>query len=261
MPRRPTLSPSKFATYLTCAVKYRWTYLDRRGRRYMRARAGFSFGSTMHRVLERFYDPSDQEVKTVETSLIALDRHWIDAGYASDEESDQARIRGEQLIRAHVEAALAAADTRQTVAVEKMLRCPMGRFDLIGRIDRIDEHADGTIEVVDYKSGRSSVRPEDVAASLAMGCYQILAAHHFPDRPVLATIVALRSGEQASAALAPEERSELARDLRVLGDEILDRDFAEIEPSWIAACSDCDFRPLCRLHPPFAEEERSRSAV
>lgn len=226
----------------------------------MRARAGFSFGSTMHRVLERFYDPSDQEVKTVETSLIALDRHWIDAGYANEQESAQARVRGEQVIAAHVEAALAAADTRKTLAVEKMLRCPMGRFDLIGRIDRIDELADGTIEVIDYKSGWISVEPEDVAGSLAMGCYQILAAHHFPDRPILATIVALRTGEQASAALSSEERSELARDLTVLGEEILDRDFLEIEPSWIEACLDCDFRPLCRLHPPYAEEERVQTA-
>lgn len=222
----------------------------------MRARAAFSFGSTMHRVLERFYDTNDQEVKTVEQGLIALDRHWVDAGYASDQDAADARTKGEQVLAAHLAAALEASEKRTTLAVEKMLRCPLGTFDLIGRIDRIDEHDDGTIEVIDYKSGRASVSPEDVASSLAMGCYQILAAHAFPDRPILATIVALQSGTQASASLTSDQRQEFAEDLRVLGDEILNREFFEVEPVWIPACLDCDFVPLCRRHAPFAEEER-----
>ena len=42
----------------------------------------------------------------------------------------------------------------ETIATEKTISCDMGRFKLSGRVDRIDRHADGRLEIIDYKSGR-----------------------------------------------------------------------------------------------------------
>ena len=52
--RKPTLSPTKIRTYLECAVKYRYVYVDKIGRFYLRARSYYSFGSTLHHVLQDF---------------------------------------------------------------------------------------------------------------------------------------------------------------------------------------------------------------
>ena len=54
--RKPTLSPTRIGTYLECAVKYRYIYQDKIGRFYTKARAGFSFGSTLHNVLQDFHE-------------------------------------------------------------------------------------------------------------------------------------------------------------------------------------------------------------
>jgi RecB family exonuclease len=251
MPRKPTLSPSKISTYLACPVKYRWTYIDDRGKWYLRSKSYYSFGLTLHKVLERFHNTDDAGVQTVHQALAAFEENWIEAGFSSAEEMAEAFGEGKEIIERHIEEAVSQPSVANTILVEKMLRKDLGEFVLIGRLDRVDEYEDGTIEVVDYKSGRSGVSEEEVATDLAMCCYQLLLRHHFPDRPVRATILALRSGTSASASLSDEEAAQFEKDLIVLGITILNRDYADLEPVPKALCPTCDFLPLCKKHREF----------
>lgn len=251
MPRKPTLSPSKISTYLACPAKYRWTYIDERGKWYMKAKSYYSFGLTLHKVLERFHDSNDAGVQTVHQALAAYEESWIEAGFSSAEEMAEAFGEGKEIVERYVEEALAKPAASKTLYIEKMLRKDLGEFVLLGRLDRIDEYEDGTVEVVDYKSGRSSVSAEDVATDLAMCCYQLLLRHHFPGRPIRASILALRTGNWASYSLSDEEADQFEKDLCVLGSEILSCDFGELTPAPKELCSDCDFLPLCSKHPEF----------
>ena len=71
MARKQTLSPSKITTYLACPVKFGWTYLDPRGKWYLKSKSYYSFGSTLHKVLERFHNAGDTGVTTVGDALQA----------------------------------------------------------------------------------------------------------------------------------------------------------------------------------------------
>ena len=93
----------------------------------------------------------------------------------------------------------------KTKFVERQLRYDMGDFNLIGRLDRVDEYPDGTLEIVDYKTGRETVSEEDVAGDLAMSIYQLLLHKKHPDRPIRARIEAVRTGISATAALNPAD--------------------------------------------------------
>lgn len=254
MPRRPTLSPSKITTYLACPVKYRWTYVDPRGKWLLRARPYYSFGLTLHKVLERFHDSEDKGVETLAQAVAAYDESWIDAGYASAEEMAEAYGDGKVIVETYVAAQLARPRAAKTLFVERTLRMNMGEFDLIGRIDRLDQMPDGTLRIVDYKSQRQRVTEEDVAADLAMGIYQLLVRAEFPGKPVEASIIALKTGSEAVSALSDEEAAEFAGDLQVLGREILARDYLEIRPVAKSLCLDCDFVTLCREDPEFRAE-------
>ncbi len=251
MPKKPTLSPSKISTYLACPVKYKWTYVDDRGKWYLRSKSYYSFGTTLHAVLQRFHDQGDTGVTTTEQALAALEESWIDAGYSSQDEMMQALSEGKAIVEKYVDAVVAQPVTAKTLWVEKNLRLDLGPFVLIGRLDRVDEHDDGAIEVVDYKSGRQDVRTEDVATDLAMCCYQILLRDQFPDRPVRARIIAIRSGASATASLSDSEAEDFRRDILFLGQEILDRDYANLAPRPKDLCPECDFLPLCQKHPEF----------
>jgi RecB family exonuclease len=259
VPRKPTLSPSKLTTYLACQTKYRWTYVDERGRWFLRSKSYFSFGATLHRVLQRYHDQTDTSVQTSAQAIIALEESWIAAGYASAEQMEQALEKAKAIVTGYVEAAEQRPREVLTLWVERMLRLDLGEFVLTGRIDRLDEWPDGTLEIVDYKSRRSGVTCEDVASDLAMACYQLLVTHHYPDRPVLATIHALRSGEQASWSMPKDELAAFGEDIRALGIEILNRDWEADVPTWKELCVECDFRPLCLKYPDFREEFEARA--
>lgn len=251
MARKPTLSPSKITTYLACPSKFRWTYVDDRGKWYLRSKSYYSFGSSLHSVLQRFHDQGDQGVTTTAQAVAALEESWIQAGYSSQDEMMQAMSEGKAIVEKYVETIAAMPVTAKTLFVEKQIRADLGPFVLLGRLDRVDEHEDGTIEVVDYKSGRGTVNPEEVATDLAMGCYQLLLREHFPDRPVTASIIALRTGDKATAGFTNEEAEQFKRDLIVLGSEILERDYEGLVPVGKPLCFDCDFQPMCKRHEDF----------
>lgn len=251
--RKPTLSPSKITSYLACPLKYRWTYVDARGKLYLRARSYYSFGTTLHRVLERFHDANDVGVETTHEALVAYEESWLEAGFSSAEEMADAFGEGQAILERYIEGDQISRASRNTILVEKLLRLDMGDFDLVGRVDRVDEHEDGTLEIVDYKTGRQTVTTEDVATDVAMSCYQLLVRAEFPGRPVKATIVSLRSGESATYAMSDDEISEFRFIVSEIGQRIFSHDYYELVPVFKATCRTCDFIPLCRKHHEYEE--------
>lgn len=254
MARKPTLSPSRISTYLACPVKYRWSFLDPRGKFFFRSRSYFSFGTSLHNVLQRFHDSQDKGVETAGQAIAALEENWITAGYSSPEEATAALAEGRELIEQYVESHGALGAGVQTLCTEKQLRADMGEFVLLGRIDRIDEYEDGSLEIVDYKSGRDSTETEEILNDLAMNCYQLLVRHHFPERKVMSSILSLRTGHKATAEPTQETLSEFQKDLIRLGSEILKREFEEIRPVVKAICPHCDFLSLCQRDADFSTE-------
>lgn len=251
---KPSVSPSKITTYLACPVRYRWTYVDDRGKWYLRAKGYYSFGTTLHKVLERFHNSDDAGVETTAEALAAYEENWIDAGFSSAEEMAESYHEGKEMLERHVEEFKKRQSAAKVLYVEKQLKLDFEIFDLSGRIDRVDEHEDGTLEIVDYKTGRDTVTEEDVATDIAMGCYQLLLSRTYPDRPVIATIHALRSGVSATSSMTPQELDQFEADVRLLGGEIITQEYYDLTPRLKRMCQFCDFLPLCRKHPEFAEE-------
>jgi len=51
-PRALVLSPTRIRIFRECEAQYRLEYIDRLGKIFHRPRAGFSFGTSLHRTLE-----------------------------------------------------------------------------------------------------------------------------------------------------------------------------------------------------------------
>lgn len=251
MPRKPTISPSKITTYLACPVKYRYTYIDSRARWLLKAKAYYSFGTTLHKVLERFHDSGETGVSTTSEVLAAYEENWIEAGFHSAEEMAEAYGEGRAILERHVAESLEKPADAKTLFVERQLRRDYGDFILNGRLDRVDEYDDGTLEVVDYKSGRETVQIEDVSSDIAMSCYQLLLRSKYPGRPVRARIVALRSGQSAAYSLSDDEAEAFEKDVVLLAQMILTEDFYERKAVPKHICGNCDFLPACRQDPDY----------
>jgi putative RecB family exonuclease len=251
--RKFVISPTKLKTYALCPAKYRLEYVDKIGRFYHRARAGYAFGHSLHRALDAFHDAGGAGTLSAGDLTASLDQVWVARGYESAEQEARYREEGLRILEeyhAHAAAVTAAAGPETsppaTLWTEKTLRMDLSAdLALSGRIDRVDEHADGALEIVDYKSGRDAVTPEDVRGSLALGIYQLLVKHKMPERRVFATLVALRTGARASAELDGAERAELLALCLEAGEEIRTRDWESALPIPNDHCPHCDFLPHC----------------
>ena len=228
-------------------MMYRLDYVDKVGRFYHRARAGFTFGSTLHQALQTFHQDGGTAAVSAPELVAKMETVWQSQGYESAAHEAEYKAEAVRILEVYHAASEARAEETKPFLIEKMLKWDMGPFVLTGRIDRIDEHlSDGALEIVDYKSGRMSVTEADVKSALAMSIYQLLAKRNNPDRRVYATIHALRGGVTASASYSDEDLLELEEDLRGIGTTILEKDFEAVRPIPLPdVCPWCDFLPLC----------------
>lgn len=255
--KKPVLSPTRILAYLECPVKYRYIYLDRIGRYYMRALPQFSLGTSVHRALQEFHAAG--AALSTEELAERLRESWVTAGFATQAEEDEFRQAAHQMVAAYQAVGQARAEAGvETLLLEKVLRTDMSRFVLMGRVDRVDRHVDGSLEIVDYKSGRLTVTPEDVASDLAMSIYQLIVRRLYPDARVFATIYCLRSGVHASAEMGPQEAEKFSSYITDLGEEIAFRDYDGVVPVPIPACAECPFLRRCQAY--WRREERSRQS-
>ena len=225
-------------------MKYRYVYVDKIGRFYFKARAGYSFGSTLHQVLQTFHEGGAQQAPT--ELMEQVESRWISAGYDTPEQEKEFREAGSVIIQQYHAKAISRVDAGvETLFTEKTISTDMGAFKLSGRVDRIDRHPDGTLEIIDYKSGRTEISAEEVRSNLAMSIYQLILAKNYPGIRVLATIHALRSGAEATAERTENELVEFEQDILNIGTEILSRDFEGVEPARIDYCAWCEFLPRC----------------
>lgn len=261
MNKRPALSPTKITTYLACPVKYMWSFLDPRGKWFLRAKSYYSFGTSLHQVLQRFHDEGDVGVQTKEEVLAALEENWLSAGYSSPEEAAEALAEGRTIVAKYVDDFITRGPSTKTLFVEKRFEENMGEFTLIGRIDRIDEHEDGTLEIIDYKTNplrktndsHSRINEVDVLNDIAMNCYQLLLRSKFPNRRILSTLVLLSANHRITVEPRIDELGLFRSDLISLGKEILNRDYESIRPVVKDICKSCDFISLCQRDKEFAE--------
>lgn len=257
MPRKFVISPTKLRTYRLCPAKYRLEYIDKVGKFYHRAQAGHAFGHSLHRALDAFHNAGGTETVSAEQLTAALDTVWIAKGYQGEEQAAAYREEGVRILQqyheataarvtAHAEKPEEAPPPPKLLFTEKTLRVDLSPdVALSGRVDRVDEHHDGSLEIVDYKSGRETVTEEDVAKSLALGIYQLLLKQNMPDRRVFATLVALRTGARASWELDDEQRAHLAAECLEDGEAIRTKDWENVLPVVNDHCPYCDFLPHC----------------
>jgi len=246
--RKPTFSPTKLTTYLTCRIKYHWAYMTPYGKWMRRQHPAFAFGTNLHRALQYFHSAGGAEKLSPDEFHQAIHQLWSHAGFETTEQSEAFKQTGLELAQQYYQTQREQPAEAIVLFTERMLRRDMGRYVLIGRIDRVDEYPDGTLEIIDYKSGRSQVSEEQVRNEFALHCYALLVQEHYPDRPLKIAIYALRPNKKVSLALSADTLEEFRELLNRLVEQILEEDWSLLNPHWIPECAECEFRALCVRH-------------
>jgi len=238
-PRLPRFSPTRLSLYIFCPRAY-YLYYDQ-GLRWGGQTAGFALGGSLHRSLQLFHDRGGAAQVPLEELLEGLRERWNPSVYASPEESQAHLAAGEAALQRYY-----AGETepgRETVWTEKMLQHRYERFILWGRLDRLDRRPEGSLEVVDYKSGRLETSEAELHGSLALRIYQLLTARTYPGAAVHASIHSLRSGHRATLSRTAAELDRVEQEVIEIAHTILDDEMMAATPG--EQCRECVYPRVC----------------
>ena len=165
------LSASAVDTYERCGLQFK---LERDWRLSARPAAAMQYGAAIHRVLKTYFDSVNLGRAKTDDELIELFR--LDLADAKIQEAYQHELYQQQGI-AQLREFLASARTLpspQVLHTEQSFEIRVGQTVVVGRIDRIDRRPDGSVAIIDYKTGKARDQ-EDADESLQLSLYAIAA--------------------------------------------------------------------------------------
>ncbi|HZA40531.1 MAG TPA: PD-(D/E)XK nuclease family protein [Actinomycetota bacterium] len=242
------LSPSGATDFKSCAQLFKFRSVDRLPEPVTKASAR---GSLVHAVLERlFSEPAP--TRTPGRALELLEALWrevrlepdIRPGNLTDDDEKAWLAEGRHLLGNYFR--LEDPRSVQASRLEWWVEYELPEIHLRGIIDRVEERADGSWILTDYKTGRIPGESRELAAFFGLRFYALVCWRAFGVIPQEIRLVYLN--DPAVLTLNPNERMMLAfeRQIGALARAIkraLETNDWRPRPS--PFCMSCSFQDLC----------------
>jgi DNA helicase-2/ATP-dependent DNA helicase PcrA len=165
------LSASAVDTYERCGLQFK---LDRDWRLAAKPAAAMQYGAAIHRVLKTYFDSVNLGRTRTDQELIAQFRDDLAAAGIQEKYQHELYERlGITQLSDFLES-LGSLPPAKVLHTEQSFEIRVGAATVVGRIDRIDSRSDGTVNIVDYKTGKARDQ-EDADESLQLSLYAIAA--------------------------------------------------------------------------------------
>jgi DNA helicase-2/ATP-dependent DNA helicase PcrA len=170
--------------------------------------------------------------------LYLFEAGWRRTGFGSSDDELQYRDRAVAALARYHERHRSAAS--QPVWLERGFSFAIGAHQLRGRVDRVDQRADGGYELIDYKTGeRRAGQGDDVQLAL----YRLAARSAWQIQADTGSYWYVLEDERVEVPAAPDDAERVERTVLEVGAGIEGQDF-EPRPSY-EICSWCDYRLIC----------------
>jgi len=253
---------SQLAAYSSCPLQYKFAFILK-----VPApgdKASLIFGRVLHNTLYNFFLPLlDKNIKkqadlfslTKEVkaspepeNLISFQRlidlyneFWQEDGYQSKKERAEYKEKGLNIISDYWNKYQENSEPK-ILFLEKKFSFRVGEDIIKGTIDRVDELSDGTLEIVDYKTGKDKALDYSVKRQLIL--YQIFLEEFLNKKVSALSYYYLESGQKASFVATEKEITKLRLEIIEEISEIKKRNFTA-KPSPL--CKFCDFNKICEF--------------
>jgi len=242
------LSPLRVRVFQGCKLRYKYQYVDKLP---ARLRAQDTAGTLVHNVLADFFAKLPPEERSAERLLSMFEERWqaLSPRYLRMPGVDELRKSSlEQLRRFTEEADLQA----QPYLIEAYFQTWLAPDVILGgRMDRVDEQADGTLHVIDYKTGEA---PEEVDAG-QLRLYAIMVEEKL-ERPVSqASFWYLDDGSVWTIELTEEEKRQALEDALTAFREMMKE---SVYPPTIGKhCAYCPYLYACDYRQEIAQRRQA----
>jgi len=232
------LSASAIETYETCPLQFKF---EREWKLSREVHAAMQYGAAMHRVLRTYYDSVRAGRTKTDEDLIKL--FCEDPGLAGIQDEYQRDLylkQGHQQLKKFLDDARSAQPPK-VLHTEEWFDLEIEGAKITGRIDRIDQAPDGSVAIVDYKTGKARSQ-EDADESLQLSIYAMAAYAKWGYR-VSDLVFHNLEGNVPVFSRRTDVRVEQARErVRNAAQHIVEGNF---KAKTGFHCSFCAFRGLC----------------
>lgn len=259
-PHIPTsFSFTQLKAYENCPLQYKFAHVLKIP---VKGKGSFSFGKTMHAALQKVFSLVAERQDVVQASLLdpaesipaskrvgelvaeselekIFDESWIDDWYDSADNKKEYRDKGRKLLKQYYDTV--KGQKIRPLYLEKPFNLKIGGVTLRGAIDRVDELPDGTVQIVDYKTG--TPKTEKTVEHDQLVIYQLASLEVLGKKPSLLTFVYLENGSQVSFLGTDEELEDIREYVAQKTDLIKSGDFSPTPSEH--TCKHCDFRDIC----------------
>jgi DNA helicase II / ATP-dependent DNA helicase PcrA len=232
------LSATAVESYETCPLQFKF---EREWKLSRQLHAAVQYGAAMHRILRTYYDSvrlgrtkSDEEVLQLFQDDLAA------SGIQDDYQRHLYLEQGIEQLKDFLVGARSISGP-EVLHTEEWFDVQIAGTKVTGRIDRMDRAADGSVAIVDYKTGKA--RPqEDADASLQLSIYAMAAHEKWGYR--VGQLV-FHNLEGNVLVLSKRSEFQLAEARKRVQDAAAGIAAGNFEPRPGFHCSFCAFRGLC----------------
>lgn len=232
------LSASAIETYETCPLQFKF---EREWKLARQVHAAMQYGAAMHRVLHTLYDSARLGRTKTDEELIQLFRD--DPGMSAIQDNYQRDLylkQGLDQLRDFL-AGTRSVPPPEVLHTEEWFDVEIDGTKVAGRIDRMDRRADGSVAIVDYKTGKARSQ-EDADESLQLSIYAIAAHEKWGYRVGELVFHNLEGNVPVSSRRTDFQLTEARERVLAVARGIADGNF---EPNVDFHCTFCAFRGLC----------------
>lgn len=243
------LSYSQIETFRLCPLHYKLRYMFNIP---TPPSASLSFGISVHDALHDFYELHRAGKKvTKELLLTRLTDRWKKDGYEHTRYERDMKKRGEKYLSEYFDKEF---DPHTIIAaLEQPFVVPVTHegktIKIGGKIDRVDVCPDGTLEIIDYKTGRMPSKRE-VDANLQLSMYALAAcgipAVPFGKKPedIILSLYFFDTQTRISTTRTVEQLEKEKIAIIDIAKQIEQSDF---HCSGNLLCSDCEYKLFCGI--------------
>jgi putative RecB family exonuclease len=252
-------SHSQFRAYQECGLRYAFDRVYRIPS--VETKGFFEFGSLVHATFETFVKQqrearaAGEPEPTFDDLKATFDASWDPEAYTDVQEAGAYQRRSDHLLRRFYERELASLS--DAIGIEQGFTLELDAPDggppikVNGVLDRIDRHPDGSIEFIDYKTGRAQsqgrVDRDEQLTTYALALARGAVIEEGTGEPIPAasklTLYFTESDQAISTTRSPEQLAEHEAHLVEIAMRIRGGDFTAV-PDY-RRCGWCDYRRIC----------------
>lgn len=246
---------SQLAAFSTCPLQYKFAFVLKIPA--TSDKSSLIFGRVLHNTLYNFLLPFMSGRASKQGELFAAPEHnndllnekrllelydemWQDDGYRSKKDREEYRLKGKKALQDFF-AAFMSDRPAEIIFLEKNFTFKIAGDIIKGTIDRVDRLSDGSLEVVDYKTGQGKEKLE-FKDKRQLILYQLFLEEFLGQKVSCLSYYFLETGKKLSFVAKESDITKLRLEIMQEIAAIKNRDFS---PSPSLMCRYCDFNKIC----------------